>query len=372
MKSTWQFRLLIGLMLLCPLRTAHSAVSAPIKAHDVALTFAFFGCNRIDLKDWDATRSTNPSSANLPQLRQNLEDIRGLSPDYLFFGGDLVLGYADDAGETLNAQMSAWIDLVRTLPRASKTHYVAISGNHELNRKVGDLKLPNPATDPIWTERVKTSGLVPRDALGPTPKNSPDDHLVTDQSALSFSFDRGILHFVVLNTDTRVTTVDPQTGQTKIAMLPVHWLDHDLDLAQKNPKIRAIVVMGHRNLIDPQSVKGDAPVDRDIAKEMIQSLESHSKVRAYLCAHVHAFDISPIGGKGLLQVTFGNGGSILEKNWAPQRGRTFGFGYFKVYKDGSLEVIPHLRPEPKNYIDTSPDQVPAAIPEPALMIAPRT
>jgi hypothetical protein len=129
--------------------------------------------------------------------------------------------------------------------------------------------------------------------------------------------------------------------------------------------------MGHRNLIAPGSAKGEAPIDSECAIPMRKSLESHSKVRAYVCAHVHAFDIAPIGSLGLKQLTFGNGGSKLETEWKPARGRTFGFGYFKVYRDGSLGVVPYLRPEPKNYIDSDPAHTPPAKPERELVIPSR-
>jgi hypothetical protein len=213
---------------------------------------------------------------------------------------------------------------------------------------------------------------VPSDAVGPTPESSPEDKLVTNQRALSFSFDRGPVHFVVLNTDTRVSTVDPQTHETKIGMVPVHWLASDLDVAEKNPRIKCMVVMGHRNVVDPKDSKGDAPIDSECAPAMVQALESHPKVRAYICAHVHAFDIAAIGKSGLRQVVFGNGGSMLEKDWKPARGRTYGFGLFKAYADGSLGVIPYFRPEPKNYRETNPDQVPAAKAEKELFLPVRS
>ena len=341
------------------------------KERKIALTFAFFGCNRIDAKDWEKTRKENPSSANVPQLRQNLTDIARLSPALLFFGGDLVMGYADDNGETLHSQMTAWIDLVKSFPRSPKTKYVAITGNHELNRKVGDLKLPNRSTDAIWGTLVKPVGLIPARTSGPTPQNSPEDNLVSDQRALSFSFNRGSVHFVVLNTDTRVTTKDPQTGETKIGMVPIHWLKRDLDAAEHSPRIKCVVIMGHRNLVAPSSAKGDAPIDPECAAPMIDILKARPKVRAYICAHVHAFDITAIGEMGLKQVTFGNGGSLLEKGWNPAGGRTFGFGYFKVYADGSLGVVPYLRPEPKDYLESSAELVVAASPEAELIISAR-
>ncbi len=350
---------------------AQSVAFGSPKERRVEQTFAFFGCNRIDAKDWERTRKENSSSANIPQLKRNLADIAQLAPDFVFFGGDLVMGYADDNGETLRSQMTAWIELVKSLPRAPKTKYVAITGNHELNRKARELKLPNPVTDGVWTSLVKSARLIPARSQGPTPKKSPEDSLVSDQRALSFSFNRGSVHFVVLNTDTRVSTKDPQTGETKIGMVPTHWLKEDLDGAEKSRRIKCVVVMGHRNLIEPDNAIGEAPIDPECAAPMIAMLESHAKVRAYVCAHVHAFDITKIGDSGLKQVIFGNGGSKLEKGWSPARGRTFGFGYFKVYTDGSLGVVPYLRPEPKDYLESSPERVVAASPEAELIIPSR-
>ena len=338
------------------------------KIATVDVTFSFFGCNRLEAKDAEDTREVNPSTANVPQLRQNIIDIAKIGPDFAFFGGDLVMGYADDKGDTLKGQMSSWIDLVHTLPHNSKTKYVALTGNHELNRKKGAQKLPNPLVDGVWSELVKSANLIPAEATGPTPENDAEDKLVSNQSALNFSFNRGSVHFVCLNTDTRVTTKDDETGETKIAMVPVHWLDRDLDGAQADTKIKCIVVMGHRNLIDPAEGKGDAPIDPECAVPMVKSLENHSKVRAYVCAHVHALDVAMIGKSGLKQLIYGNGGSQLEKGWKPVGGRTFGFGYFRCYSDGSLGVVSYLRPEPKDYMDASPKKVPPALPEKEMII----
>ena len=60
--------------------------------------------------------------------------------------------------------------------------------------------------------------------------------------------------------------------------------------------------------------------------------------------------------------------SKFEKDWNPPRGRTFGFGLFKVYGDGSLIVTPYLRPEPKDYLDPRTEQVPPAQPEAEVVI----
>jgi hypothetical protein len=86
------------------------SLTLPLPARDsIDLRFAFFGCNRIEKADWEATKAQNPSSANIPQLLQNFRDIQSMKPIPLltFVGGDLVLGYADDDGSTFKLQMNA-------------------------------------------------------------------------------------------------------------------------------------------------------------------------------------------------------------------------------------------------------------------------
>jgi hypothetical protein len=361
--------LLVLLAASCASGTERASASSD---KDAVLTFAFFGCNRIDHKDWLKTRSSNPSSANVPQLRRNLYDISRLNPNLVFVGGDMVMGYEDDNGATLKRQLEAWSALVRQIPLPKGCELTAVAGNHELNRKVGDRKLPLPAADALWTDWVKANHLIPPDAAGPGSPFTKLDLLATDQSVLNFTFRRGAVQFVILNTDTRVTEIDHNTGETRIAEIPVWWLTSQLDLAEQDPTVKCVVVMGHRNLVDPQTIHGDSPVRPASAEKAVRALLAHSKVRAYICAHVHGFEISRIGSTELRQVIFGNGGSPLEPDWKPAEGRTFGFGFFKVYADGSLGVVPYLRPEPKNYLEDSPAAVLPAKPQRELILRPRS
>jgi hypothetical protein len=57
------------------------------------------GCNRIDAAD---VSKENPSTANLEQLNRTFREIAGLRrlPKFLFFAGDLVLGYSSDVSVT--------------------------------------------------------------------------------------------------------------------------------------------------------------------------------------------------------------------------------------------------------------------------------
>jgi hypothetical protein len=309
----------------------------------------------------------NPSTANVPQLLQTLKDVAALKPNYLFAGGDLVMNYADDKGETLNQQVEAWFALVKTVPLGG-TDLIAIPGNHETNRKVGDAKLTNPFTVSIWEEFVARHGLIPKTVSRPFGGDQNPNSLSDAEGGGNYSFTKGSVHFVVLNTDSPVSVSDPTTGLPKIAMIPLGWLTEDLDAAEKNSAIKSVFVLGHRNLIDPATVKGDAPIDPSVAAPMVQELIGHAKVRAYVCAHVHALDICPLPGSPRpLQTTFGNGGSKLEKNWKPAEGRTFGFGYFQVFADGSASVTPYVRPEPANYQSTD---VGPAVPRDSIWLKP--
>ena len=341
--------------------TAHRLV---VPAPKPVVTFAFFGCNRVDASD---VTPQNPSTANVPQLIQNLKDVASLKPNYLFVGGDLVMNYADDKGETLNRQAEAWYSLVKTVPMGG-TDLIAIPGNHETNRKVGDAKLTNPYTVSVWQKFVKSHGLMPKGATKPFGGDQNPNELAYEDGGGNYSFNRGPVHFVVMNTDSPISVSDPVTGLPKIGLVPLAWLINDLDEAEQNRTITSVFVLGHRNLVDPATVKGDAPVDPSVADQMAAALVGHGKVRAYVCAHVHALDICPLPGASRpLQTTFGNGGSKLEKNWKPAEGRTFGFGYFQVFADGTATVTPYVRPEPADY--QSPDVAPATA-RPSIWLKP--
>jgi len=79
-----------------------------------------------------------PSSANLPQLRQSLNDISQLQPrpSSLFFMGDLVVNLADDNGKTLKKQLDAWTELFNASPLTGKVTLIPLPGNHEMLKSV--------------------------------------------------------------------------------------------------------------------------------------------------------------------------------------------------------------------------------------------
>lgn len=324
---------------------------AQIEADPVVYSFAFFGCNRVDKEAWDP--KANPSSANLPQLRRTLQDIADLKPrpNALFATGDLVMGYGDDHGEEVRQQLDAWIDEFRHSQLEGKIELVAMPGNHEMNRKVGKDKLPSPYTTGLWNDWVTKNKLMPVEPNGP---KEGVDNMADDQSLLNYSFDRGALHFTVLNTDSRCTN-------GKIAWIPTQWAIEDVKKATTAGK--TCFMFGHRNLWEPITSKGDSPIDPEAAKPLQDALLATPQFCAYICAHVHAWDLRRIGETGPWQIVGGNGGSTLETDWKTVDGRlTFGFGVVSLHKSGKLVLTPYLRPAKD---DPNP---PAAKPEPEVLL----
>lgn len=304
-----------------------------------SLTFAFFGCNRVDAKDLDPIH--NPSSANQAQLHRTLSEVEAIHPAILFAGGDLVNNYADDDGATLRAQLAGWSREVAGFPKSISL--VPIPGNHELNKKVGAQRMPSLLTYPKWANWLMQSGFR-YGKNGPTTDNDPADELLLDEDMMSYTLDQDGVRFIVLNTDTRTNTADPVT-ETALGWIPAAWATQQLEKAEKDKTIRAVFVVGHRNLIDPSEGKGDAPIDKRAAKALIAGMQGKSKLRAYVCAHVHAWNVTPIPGTHAMQIIAGDGGSKLE-DWAKPE---FGWLEVRVAPDGSATYVHHHRDVPTPY-----------------------
>lgn len=331
----------------------------------IVSSFAFFGCNRVDKEDWNPKE--NPSSANLPQLRRTFSDLSALQriPRYVFGGGDLVLGYADDRGETTHAQLVAWKSEYDRSPLAGKTTFLPVAGNHELNKKTKKGKLPNAPTVDMWNRWLRESGFPQPSANGPKPKDADKDRVAGDQSRLNYSFDDHGVRYVVLNTDTLTSEPDPKTG-TKVAWIPANWAKSDIERAQHRKSTIAIFLIGHRNLVDPTNCTGDSPIDKQPGEILLKALRDNDKVKAYVCAHVHASDIRNLGGKsGAYQIIAGNGGSSLEPDWKPSNGTFFGYVRLETYRSGRVLLTNFRRPtpkEPQRYLEAEPVAPPKAQP----------
>lgn len=324
----------------------------------VTTTFAFVGCNRLQKADW--SKSQNPSSANTVQLAQTFADVAAITKGRFFFAGDLVLGL-DSNVSTLTSQLAGWKALYDADPNTKSFQLVPLPGNHEMLYKDGaGNEVNNAAADGAWTSWLTSSGLGAKAGNGPTSAGANPDLLTDDQSKLSYSFDEGDVHYVLLNTDTINTKPDPSTGSNVIGWVPLAWLTADLAAAQANTAIHSIFVIGHKPLVSPS---GNAPADAveaTLAPKIEALLDTTTKVKGYLCAHAHLWDARKLpGNRGVYQVVAGNGGSQPAGAWSNPY---YGFTEVRIYGSGRVGVVDHRRPVPNPY-NGSPAAAAVAQPE---------
>ena len=105
-----------------------------VQGQTLDYSFVTVGCNRVD--DADST-ANKPSTANVYQLNRLFNEVAQLNPlpDFLFFTGDLVIGYKTDTVR-LAQQLRGWIAVYQASSLYGKsTQLVAIPGNHETQDK---------------------------------------------------------------------------------------------------------------------------------------------------------------------------------------------------------------------------------------------
>jgi hypothetical protein len=309
-----------------------------------SVRIVWLGCNRLEKKDWEKEKSTNPSSANIVQLTQTLRDIDNLSPrpQVVFITGDMVMGYADDQGETLRKQLEAWTEIIKSSSLYKHTKIIAIAGNHELNTKVGDVRKPNRFTTKVWNDWVRQSGFFLGVTPGPKAEESPEDELVDDQTSLNGTLRIGNSEFILLNTD--VTNKRQTETNQLVGAVPTHWFQHKLDSAEKDPSVHHVFALGHRNLISDN--KDEATVEPQSAGSIINSISKSKKFVGYLCSHWHLWDLRNIVGTKW-QAVEGRGGSKLEDYWQPSEGLSFGFSMLEI-SGSKVSLMKYSRPVPKD------------------------
>ena len=354
----------------------------------VKLSFVFMGCNRIQHKDWKKIKTDDPSSANLAQLRQTFQDIAHLDPvpPYLFFMGDLVVNLEDDDGKALKKQLDAWTVLYKASPLAEKMTLVPLPGNHEMLKKVGDdkdrdeeLEVPNPATNARWLKWLRDSGFDTFAKMANGPTNAPPnpDKIADDQSEMTYSFNIGDVHFIVINTDTLTTDIDNDTKAPYIGWVPYHWIEQDIRSAQADPKLSAIFLIGHKPIMDHPQAEEKAILNtrKHPLGDQLQALfQANDKIRAYLCAHEHLWECSRLKkAPQVWQVIAGNAGSKLNSKWDPPEGTFFGFSQINAYASGKVGLVNYQRPTPKppqKYFERAPVSPAVAQPQPEITLFP--
>ena len=322
----------------------------------VTTDFAFVGCNRLQKADW--VQQQNPSSANTVQLKQTFADVAATTKGRFFMAGDLVLGL-DANVNTLAGELAGWKTLYDADPNAKTLKLVPLPGNHEMLYKSGGVEANNAAADGTWSTWVTTTGFA-AGSNGPTPSGKNPDALNDDQSKLSYSFDEGDVHYVLLNTDTL------STSQGTIGWIPLAWLTADLAAAQAKASVKSIFILGHKPILAPSgSTAGADAIEPSLVSKLETLLDTTTKVKGYLCAHAHTWDARKLpGNRGVYQIVAGNGGSQPEGAWAKPY---YGITEVRVYASGKVGVVDHRRPVPTPY-NGSPAS--AAVAQPEMQISP--
>jgi hypothetical protein len=319
------------------------------------IQFAIFADDQIGYAAWQATQTENPSSANLPQLRQNLLDIAAQHPSFAVINGDLVMAEQIDQGQALTTQLGAWQQYVQSLGVTQGLELLPVIGNHESNEYDTQLAVQYPSGDSLaaWDTWCTQNTYNARGGNGPTAAGANPDHLVRDESRITYSFTQNRIHITILNTDTLTDVLDPVSGKPLAGWIPINWARADIEAAQADPEVDSIIVIGHRPIEGPSY---DDPawgstildtVEHPLGSELAEVLHSNSKVRAYLAAHVHAYHAFRLdGGTGAWQIIVGNGGAQCDSAWQPEGGQFFGYAMVTIGVHRRTEVACYGRPVP--------------------------
>jgi hypothetical protein len=210
------------------------------------------------------------------------------------------------------------------------------------------IELSNGGADAVWTTWSAAHGFDAHAGNGPTAKPPNVDALQDDQSRLSYSWDDGGNHYVVLNTDTWTTTPDAATSSTQLGWIALNWLSADLKAAEVNQAVHHIFVFGHKPVVSPLGVdNSDESINPVFTAKLESLLDETTKVRGYFCAHAHLWDARKLpGARGVYQIVAGNGGSSVETVWKQP---FYGFTEVRLYQSGKVSVVSYQRPVPNPY-----------------------
>ncbi|WP_446808250.1 metallophosphoesterase family protein [Methylomonas sp. 2BW1-5-20] len=299
--------------------------------------------------------------------------IQSQKANLLFFNGDMTMGYgkagvpvartSNGVGEAAIAnpsvsdivtsdlmqfyqQYSFWRGMVANMMETG-TYVVPVPGNHETQckrcSKAAQIENENAWRDNMGDLILDASRLT--NLLGVAPQNwdvnnvpGVADSITTDQKQLSYSFDIGTSHFVVINTDA--------VGRDGRA--PYNWLEADLTAAE-NHGAKRIFVFGHKSYTfydfptsapsSTSSLKNKNVADADAFWHVIAKHNA-----TYFCGHEHIYNVKSYldltSGKSAYQVLVGAGGSPFEA--APNTlglkpsDRMYSWATVKIYQSGKV------------------------------------
>jgi hypothetical protein len=282
-------------------------------------TFVVTGDDRITPKEDSAHPEYN--TINEYQVKRLFKEVSEMKPlpKMLIMNGDLVLGYTDGDTVKLANELKAWIKLYRESPLVNTSvKLVAFAGNHETCEKIGSGKIASAADERTFVREMKD--YIAGDN-GPhyTGFKPGTDSLMSDQSRLTYSFDFGGDHYVILNTD----------AVARESRIPYHWLEKDLKQARDNG-VRHIFLFAHKPAwsteYKTESGLDDFPANRDSAWDIMEKYNAD----VYFCSHFHIWDtVHPQKGK-TWEVVCGNAGAPCPKDWI---GPYYGYTVVKVYSN---------------------------------------
>jgi hypothetical protein len=305
-------------------------------------SFVSIGCNRVDKKDVSAS---NPSTANLNQLRRTYQDILKLpiKPDFLFFVGDMVMGYAGGDTAVLGSELRAWVGEFQHSGLAQAgVRLVVAPGNHE--SLLGKGKPASADAEQVWL-RTMSAYIAGNNGPG---MGGPDS-LATDQSRLTYSFDFKGTHFVMLNTD----------AVGRVTQVPYRWVIADVVKARAAGAAH-IFLLSHKPayIFSPgEDGLGLYPAQRDTLWAALE--QNH--VEAFLSAHDHLYyRTRPHEGK-TWQIISGNGGSPLSAAVTLAAQKNYGFTLIQVFKSGRVLLTAYGRDVPADGYMGNPDAYPTTV-----------
>jgi hypothetical protein len=296
------------------------------RAQQLDYSFVVVGCNRVE----NADTVGNPSTANVYQLNRLFSEVAKMKPlpAYLFFAGDLIIGYEKDTVR-LAHELQSWISLYKQSPlAATSVKLVAMPGNHESDVKIDGQKVPIAVSERVFV-RVMNDYIAGSNGPYTTGFHPGTDSLISDQSRLTYSFNFHGDHFIMLNTD--------PAGQD--SRIPYHWIDKDI-MAAHSAKSRHIFAIGHKPAYTSHFKKGPEGIDVYQAnRDSFWTCMENNNAVAMFSAHNHLWDsIQPHKGKTWMIIA-GNGGSKLESTWTSAQNSYFGYTIVNVYTGDQVEVI---------------------------------
>ncbi len=305
----------------------------------VDYTFVVMGDDRVAPSDTVG----DPSTINLYHFKRILSEIAQLNPlpKYLFIDGDLVMGYTGNDTVKYAHELREWIKVYNSSPLASSgVELVAIPGNREIVDKIEGKKIPSAVNERVFVREMKEyihgdngphiTGLIPG-----------TDSLITDQSRLSYSYDFGGDHFVILSTD----------AVGRESCVAWHWLKKDLAEARENDT-RHIFIFGHKPPFS-SIYKGEAGLDeRKSDRDSMWAAIEKYKCDIYFSSHVHLWDTVRPHINKTWEIICGNAGAPMVKAWQPSY---YGFTIVHVYSKVDITSMGH-DVDKEHYLEPTPDK----------------